>query len=233
LRLLNKFSCIALCLVISAIAGAMVPKDVPAKHPARNAVLAMVALNVMPVTKGKFNGDKNVSRAELASILYRFALVLELGRNSSFPAKAKRTHTTGSSWERRKVTRYEVAEVLYRVGGAIAARPPLKTGKADLSVALPVSKSAPTLPKGSPALASVAQLTKRRMVWKRLHRLDEHTGQYQDVDASVLLTPDQRLVTGGQFADTVAQLVEGYYDTRTGEPQNKEEKKKPLKLERP
>jgi hypothetical protein len=232
-RLLNKFSCIALCLAISAVAGAKAPTDVPAEHAARKAVLAMVALNVMPAKDGKFNGGRSVSRAELAQILHRYVRVLEEGRNKDFPVKAMRKHTTGTGWETRTITRYEVAEVLYRVGGAIAARPPMKTGKADLSVAIPIAKSAQSVPKGSPARASVEQLAKRRMVWKRLHQFDEHTGEYQNVEPSVLLTPDQRPVTGAQFADVIAQLVEGYYDTRTGEPQNHEgTKKKPLTLKR-
>jgi len=217
-------------LCVAVVAGflsvplsAQLPSDVPTGHRAAKAVKALVALGVMRAPGGRFGGSTVVTREELAPVLLRFVQVVEQNRHSGFPAAAKRTHTKDASWQARPVTRYEVAETLYRVGGYLAVNRPVARGKPDLSGATPVVKSAAALKGSGPAYAAARELIRRRMVWRKLHKFDSHSNDFHDNPDSILLAPDSRAVKGSELADALAQIVAGYYDTRTSEPQMRED----------
>lgn len=229
MRPFTMIGSLAVCCALSTAVCGAAPADVPAGHRAHAAVASMTALGIMPASKAGFVGNAPVSSEDLAQILYRFVRAIEDGKAATFKATPSRKPAARTAWERRPVTRYEVAEVLYRTGAFIAANPPANRGKPDLSTGLPIEKSAASVPASSPAATAVRELVKRRMVWRRMHELDSHTNSYYDVERSVLLSPGKRPVTGAQFADAVSQVVSGYYDTRTAEPQWREDKPRPAR----
>jgi len=72
-RLLKR---IAICR--PAINQALIPSDIPGRHPARDATFEMLRHGLMKTYDGKFHGRLYVSRYEFASIAARLARLLEL-----------------------------------------------------------------------------------------------------------------------------------------------------------
>jgi hypothetical protein len=87
-----------LFIVAGASAIAAPLADVPAGHWAAPAVHSVVAKKIMTgAPNGKFNGDKPVTRYELAVALDHFVTYIEAGRKPLHPMAAKIVPSIGSS----------------------------------------------------------------------------------------------------------------------------------------
>jgi hypothetical protein len=200
---------VAAALVLSASSYAQTaPLDVPASHWAAASVNAVVSRGVMDAPGGRFDGNRRVTRIELAGALARYAKALEKGAwRGSAPTAAKAKQPAAKAWDSSPVTRYELAALLDRAGRDVAQGLPKATGKTyGTSEALPPASLA-KVPKTSPAYESIAYLAKNHMVW----------------GDSVLLNPTSAPVTGKDVVTAVTMVIAGLNDRLTDEPQNREE----------
>jgi hypothetical protein len=200
-------------VVISAAAYAQTATDVPKTHWASSAVADVVSHGVMPVSGGKFEGDRPVTRTELTVTLAKFARSLEKGAWPKIDGKPVKSHEMGASDAARPVTRYELAALISRIAGLIVKGLPSATGKTfNGSEALP-DRPKITVPKADPAYESVAYLVKNRMAF----------------GASVALRPGPAKVTPKETSDAIAIMIAGLNDRLTDELQNKEDPGSPPK----
>src|SRR6266496_205745 len=113
---------IACCLGLifgGCSAGAQAPADIPNGHWARAAATEVVSRGVMAAPSGKFEGDKPITRTELAIALAKFARSFEKPGWSATGAKQLNLKAPASA-STGPVTRYELAAVLARVAPFVA-----------------------------------------------------------------------------------------------------------------
>ena len=202
------FSTLAAASMLYAAASALaVPvTDVPSGHWAAASVKTVTDRAIIDAPNGKFDGNRKVSRVELANVLARFAQSLE--KSGWSPASASATKVKqpkDSKWATDDVTRYELAVVLDRVARNAVQGLPKPTGKIfGESVALPPT-ALNKIPKGSPAAASLTYLLKNKMLWGE----------------SPLLKPGDGTVSSKEATLAIAMTIAGLTDRLTDEPQNK------------
>lgn len=191
-----------------SLGGPAAPIDVPSSHWASAAVRVVTSRDVMDAPGGKFDGERKVTRIELANTLARFAKALEKGAWQGAGASGtNRKQPSASAWESASVTRYELAALLDRVGRNVMQGLPKPSGKTfGASEAFPPA-SLDKVPKFSPAYDSLAYLVKNHMAWGN----------------SALLSPTSAPVTGKDVVTAVTMLVTGLNDRLTDEPQNRED----------
>jgi len=194
------------------VAESELPRDVPRSHWAARSVKVVVQAGVLLAPGGKFAGARQVTRAELIAVIARVARKLEA---HSWPATEPLplpARVSAGQWQKRPITRYDLAAVLTRViPYAVAGLPARAAPKPARSEALP---GAPNLSKvrASPAVKrDLKFLADRRMVWPR----------------SPLLDPAQKTVTGQQLADALSQMVAGLNGRMTEEPRQEPELTRP------
>lgn len=192
-------------LGLGSTAGAQTPTDLPAKHWAREAALAVTSRGVMAVSGGKFDGARKVTRTELVNTLAAFARALEKGAWKSANAPSRAGDPEAARLKSVGVTRYELAFVLDKVAQNVMLGLPKPKGKIfGTSEAIgPVAVTG--VPASHPAYASLTYLAKNRMI----------------VPESVLLKPSSTPVTGAEVADSITRVVIGVTDRLTDEPQNR------------
>ena len=196
------------CIALSMRATAQsLPPDVRAGHWAATPVQIALKNQILSVEADKnFHGDAKVTHLQAVIALARLGKALETGawqRRASVPVSFAKTSIAPKSgaWENQGVSRYVFATVLTRVGdyannGLVRAQPSEKdTGK---SVVVPPAVTV-TLPRSSPAYASMSYLAAHRMV----------------VPGSPLLSADDKTLTATEMTRAMKDLVIGLTDRVT------------------
>jgi hypothetical protein len=195
-----------------ALTQSDLPGDVPQSHWAAESVRVVLRAGVLTAPGDRFAGARRVTRAELIAVLVRVVRKLEARswpttEPSPLPARA-----SAQQWQKRPVTRYDLAAVLARVVPyAVAGLPARSASRPVYSEAIP---DAPNLSKVRASAAvkrELKYLADRRMVWPR----------------SPLLEPERKTVTGRQLADALSQVIAGLNGRMTEEPKDEPELTRP------
>lgn len=194
------FCFVALALSASAANG---PKDVPAGHWARPAVLAVTDSGVMMLQNNAFHGEASVTRIELAQAIERWVRAIEAGKWQDSTAVPNRLPKR-ADWRKAKITRYELAATLDRLA-TYASLALKKNGTFGNSEALGPKADISRIPRKSPAYQSLRYLAQNRMVSK----------------TSILLKPTKDRITGEQLSACLTSALAGLCDRLTDEPQNR------------
>jgi len=199
---------VALLAVAAAAQARPLPADVPTSHWAASSVATVLDRQVMDAPSGKFGGNQTVSRAQLITILARFARSLQAGKWKGSRAAGVAPAKRSAGWRKQPVTRYEVAVVLARMGSYVARGIPVTSQTiVGESVALPPAARPEGVGLTATQRADLDYLVGMRMVW----------------DGSPFSANLKAPVTGADLSTALVQLVAGLNDQVTDEPQNREE----------
>lgn len=180
--------------------------DVQGNHWARAAVQDVVTRNVMDAPAGKFDGERKVTRTELAITLARFARSFEKNAWPKAAVATAKSAPPSKSASDSPVSRYELAAVLSKVGRYAVHGIPPAAGKSYLaSEALP-DRPKVEVPRSDPAFESVTYLVQNRMAF----------------GPSVVLKPGLQPVKPDELSFAIAAVVAGINDRYTDEPQLRE-----------
>lgn len=180
-------------------------KDVPERHWAADSVRLIVSLGIMTAPGGMFAGDRKVTRAEMVTVLARFARLLEQRRWPDVKPERLPESAPSATWKKRPVTRYELAVAVARLGSIAMAgmqeKPPAKPQDSE-AIPLPAYVEKGKYPP--PVERELRYLAERRYLWS----------------GSRLLQPDRDPVTGEEAAQGLAMVIAGVNARWTAEPQN-------------
>jgi hypothetical protein len=205
------WGCMALpwgCLTLSAGTSAQsLPPDVRAGHWAATQVQVALRNHILTVEADKgFHGDTKVTHLQALIALAGLARALEGGTwqgSATIPVTVAKTGVAPKkgAWESQAVSRYVFATVLTRMGdyaqaGLIRAKPNEKALGKSTVIPPPV---AVTIPKTSPAYASLSYLASHRMIGL----------------GSVLLFPDDKPLQATEMSRALRELVTGLNDRLT------------------
>lgn len=180
------------------------PTDVPSNHWAAKVTQYVISRGVMDAANGKFAGSRAVTRAELAISLARMAKLLER-RDWATEIYPVGPEKNSAAWKAKPVTRYDLAAVLYRVGGYAMKGLPKNAKPHAPSPTLPAASEAEIKSPAGEAREAARYLARNRMLWKK----------------SVLLKPDLTPVNADEVALAVSQMIAGVNARLSSEPQNK------------
>ena len=174
-------------------------------HWAARAVKETLRNGVLTLDKrGAFHGAAKVTQIEAATALAKLAQRLEARAwrgEKSLPLPAPSRLRAAEGWERRAVTRCELASVLARLGdyAANGIHPAAKnSADAGRSIVLPKPPNV-ALPRRHPAYAAISYLLRRRMI----------------AADSPLLNPTTAPITASQLQTALAQMLIGLNDRLT------------------
>lgn len=186
-------------------ATAQLPKDVAPNHWASGAVRDVVSRGIMPARDGMFKGDATVSRRDLTIALALFARSLE--RRQWPSERSVKSPTSDHSTRSQKLTRYELAATLSRIGRHALQGIPPSQGKAIFGSVVIPRGGVVKAPSTEPGYEAATYLSRNRMAYGNV----------------VTLNPGPQPVTAGEAQLAIAFVLVGLNDKFTDEPQNRDD----------
>lgn len=181
--------------------------DVPKGHWARAAVVDVVSRNVMAAPNGRFQGNRLVTRRELAITVAALARSLLAGKwTADRPVPLRRSEGFAEA-PAGNVTRYTLAAVIARLAPCVAAGLPADRSRKYYGSLIFPKRPTIQVPRSDPAYNAVAYLVAGRMAFP----------------PSVVLKPGPQPVTGRELSQALVMMIAGLTDRLTDEPQNRED----------